>query len=104
MVKTGDVVMKIAGRDAGRIAIVVEDLGNGYYKIDGDTRKRKVNFKHIDFLGKEVKVGKNASTEEIRKVLEEMGFKMHKHGAPKAKKEETEAKEETKKPEKKTKK
>src|SRR3989338_2080261 len=96
MVKTGDVVIKLAGRDAGRIAVVVEDLGNGYYTIDGDARKRKVNFKHIEFLGKEIKVGKGATSEEIRKVLGEMGFKVHKHGAHKAKKETKEENKETK--------
>ena len=65
MVKVGDVVMKLAGRDAGRIGVVTEDLGKGYFMIDGDTRKRKTNYKHLEFLGKEVKLGKNFSSEEI---------------------------------------
>ena len=87
MVKVGDVVMKIAGRDAGRVGIVLEDLGKGFFMVDGDTRKKKVNIKHIEFLGKEVKVGKGSTSEDLRKEINNLGFKVNKHGQPRVKKE-----------------
>ena len=103
--------MKIAGRDAGRIGVILEDLGNNYFIIDGDTRKKKTNIKHIEFLGKELKLGKNPTSEDLRKAINELGLKTHKHGQPKQKKQEAAVKKETqtkeeqkKKPEKKTKK
>lgn len=79
--------MKIAGRDAGRIGIVTEDLGKGFFMVDGDTRKKKVNVKHVEFLGKEVKVGKGSTSEDLRKEINNLGFKVNKHGQPRAKKE-----------------
>ena len=91
MVKVGDVVMKVAGRDAGRIGVVVEAMQNGYYMLDGDTRKKKVNFRHIEFLGKELKIGKNTSSEDLRKAISELGFKVNKHGQPRKKAEQKEA-------------
>src|SRR3989344_523850 len=87
MVKIGDVVMKIAGRDAGRVGIVTEDLGKGFFMVDGDTRKKKVNVKHIEFLGKEGRVGKGSTREELRKEINNLGFKVNKHGQPRVKKE-----------------
>ncbi len=90
MVKTGSLVMKIAGRDSGRIGIVVEELGNGYFLVDGDTRRKKVNCRHLEFLEKDIKIGKNITSEEIRKLIADLGFKTHKHGQPKIVKKDEE--------------
>ena len=76
MVEVGDVAMKIAGRDAGGLCIVVEILKDGYVMIDGETRRRKCNFNHLEFLNRKVKLKKSASGEDVRKGLKDLGFKI----------------------------
>ncbi len=76
MVKVGQVVMKIAGRDAGKIGIITEVFDNNLVMIDGAVRKKKCNIKHLEFLGKEAKLGKNPSREEIRRAINSLGFEL----------------------------
>lgn len=89
MVNAGQVALKIAGRDAGKLAVVVEVVDNNYVLIDGETRRRKCNVKHLEFLGKEVKVSKDMNSKEIVKNLVQLGFKVseEKKGNKKEKKE-----------------
>lgn len=88
MVKAGQVVMKIAGRDAGKIGIVVEVLDNNYVLIDGAVRRKKCNTKHLEFLGQEVNISKNASSEEAVKALNSLGFSFKKEKKKKKEKKE----------------
>ena len=74
MVDVGDVAMKIAGRDAGKVCVVVDTLDGNFVLIDGDTRRRKCNLEHLEFLGKKVKVKKGSSTDEVKKALKDSGF------------------------------
>ena len=50
MMTVGRLCMKIAGRDAGKKCVIVEDLGKGYFLIDGETRRRKCNVTHLEPL------------------------------------------------------
>ena len=68
----GNVCVKIAGRDAGKVCVVVEDSGKGYVTIDGATRRRKCNLKHLEIIGF-VKLKAKASHSEVVKVLKEYG-------------------------------
>ncbi len=74
MVKLGEVALKIAGRDAGQLCVVVDVLDNGYVFVDGLTRRRKCNIKHLEFVGANVKIKKNADTKEVVNSLRENGF------------------------------
>ncbi len=76
MTDVGDVAMKIAGRDAGQLCVVVEVLKDGYVTIDGATRRRKCNVRHLEFLEKNVKIKKGASSEEVKKALKDLGFNL----------------------------
>ncbi len=76
MTDVGNVAMKIAGRDAGQLCVVVEVLKEGYVMIDGATRRRKCNVRHLEFLEKNVKIKKGASSEEVKKALKDLGFKL----------------------------
>lgn len=76
MAKVGQAVMKIAGRDAGNVGIIVDVINDNYVLVDGMTRRRKCNIKHLEFLDAEVKIKKNAGHSEIVKVLETLGFKI----------------------------
>jgi len=65
----GCVCMKIAGRDAGKLCVITEVVDNHFVKVDGFTRPRKVNVKHLEPVGKTVEVKKGASSKEIQQLL-----------------------------------
>ena len=75
MIEIGRLCVKIAGRDAGCKALVIDILDDKYVLIDGETRRRKVNILHIEPLSQVLKVKKNASHEEVAKALDELGIK-----------------------------
>ena len=66
--------MKIAGRDAGRPAIIIEVHKDGYVTIDGYSRRKKVNPQHLQFIGTKVDIKKGATHETVIKALEKLGF------------------------------
>ncbi len=88
----GKVCMKIAGRDAGRPAIVIEVHKDGYVTIDGFSRRKRVNSRHLQFIGTKVDIKKGATHDAVLKALEKLGFvqpskpKFEKKPAKKAKK------------------
>ena len=73
--KVGDVCMKIAGRDAGQVCVIVNVEKDGYL-IDGGTRRRKCNAKHLEPLGKVIKVKVGESHASVVKVLISAGYKV----------------------------
>ena len=73
-IEIGRVVVKIAGRDAGKKAVIVDILNDKYVLIDGETRRRKCNVLHIEPLNQVVKIEKNANHEHVSKVLKELGL------------------------------
>lgn len=97
MFEIGRICLKIAGRDAGKYGVVIKQEESQYVLIDGYTRRRKVNVKHLEPTSKLVEIKENASTEEVKKALEKAGFKEKPQRKPIKKKEE-----EQKKPQKKS--
>ena len=75
MITVGRVCVKIAGRDAGKKAVVVENLSNYLVLIDGETRRRKCNIRHLEPLELTVDIKKGASQKEV-----EAALKKHKIG------------------------
>jgi len=69
MFEIGRVCMKIAGRDAGKICVVIEKIGDKYVLIDGQTRRRKCNINHLELLDKVVKLDKKASNSDVVRAL-----------------------------------
>ncbi|MFT4308240.1 MAG: KOW motif-containing protein [Candidatus Woesearchaeota archaeon] len=72
MISVGSVVMKIAGRDAGRIGVVL-DVKDGRVLIDGQVRRREVSSAHVEPVNRTVEVSKGASTETVREALKAIG-------------------------------
>jgi large subunit ribosomal protein L14e len=108
MMETGRVCIKIAGRDAGKECIVVDIIDDNYVLIDGLTRRRKCNIKHLEPLETKLKIRKNASETEIRDIFKKelkITIVPKKKKVKKEKTEDKETKEEpAKKPEKEKKK
>ena len=99
MFEIGKICIKIAGRDAGKVAVVVDVIDDKIVLIDGNVRRRKCNISHLEPLDGDVKIKKGASTSEVHKAMSTAKIKVIekkkvKRTVKKAKKEE---KKETKK-------
>ncbi len=69
MIDVGKVCVKIAGRDAGKKAVVVEKIDKNFVTIDGETRRKRCNIAHLEPLNSELKIKKGASHNEVVKAF-----------------------------------
>ena len=86
MFEIGRLVVKTAGRDSNKKAVIVDILENNYVLIDGETRRKKCNTVHLEPLKEIIKIKKGASHAEVKKALESAGIKVR-ETKPKEKKE-----------------
>lgn len=70
--------MKIAGRDAGKICVVIDEKDDKVL-VDGQTRRRAVNTAHLEPLKQTVEVKKKASHEEVVKALADIDIEVQEH-------------------------
>jgi len=73
MITVGTVCMKIAGRDSGNVGVVVSVEGDRVL-LDGFVRRRLCSLRHVEPLGKTVKVKAHASSVDVQKALESLGY------------------------------
>jgi large subunit ribosomal protein L14e len=85
MMDIGRVCVKIAGRDAGKLAIILEKPSGVMVLVDGNVRRRKCNIKHLDPTKDVLKIKAKASTEEVLGAMMEAKLPIEK--TPKRKKE-----------------
>ncbi|HLD11086.1 MAG TPA: hypothetical protein VJB89_03310 [Candidatus Nanoarchaeia archaeon] len=74
--KIGQVCIKIAGRDAGKYCVVIEEKDPLNVLIEGQTRRRKCNICHLEATGEIVSVKKGASKQDVAKALSELEIKV----------------------------
>lgn len=70
MFEKGRVVMKIAGRDSGKLGVVL-DVEENFALVDGFLRNKKINIKHLEPLKKKIDVSSldsNGIREELNKI------------------------------------
>jgi large subunit ribosomal protein L14e len=108
MIEIGRLAVKIAGRDAGGICVVIDVLDKNFVLIDGQVRRRKCNIIHLEPLDNVIKVKKKASHEDVVNAFKELEIEVterkpkqkterpRKQRKKKAKKEELEKKVEKK--------
>jgi len=65
MFEIGRICIKIAGRDAGLKCVVIDLLDKNTVLIDGQTRRRKCNLKHLEPLKETIKIKKNAAHKDV---------------------------------------
>ncbi len=89
-IEIGRLCVKLAGRDAGKKAVIIDILDEKFVLIDGETRRRKCNILHLEPLNHVLKIAKNAGHEEVANLLKEMGIETRqsnpKHKAQRPKK------------------
>lgn len=93
MIEVGRLCVKIAGRDAGKKCLIVEVIDENNVMIDGQTRRKKCNIKHIEPLKDVLKIKKGASHNDVVSALKKAGVEVKE----KKKKEKKPAKKEVKK-------
>jgi len=76
MFEVGRLCVKIAGRDAGKKAVIINVIDSRYVMIDGETRRRKCNITHLEPLKGIIKIKKDASHDEIKKEFEKLGWEV----------------------------
>jgi large subunit ribosomal protein L14e len=72
--EVGRLCVKLAGRDAGKKCVVVENSGEGYVVVDGSTRRKKVNVKHLEPLSEMVELKNKASHDDVKKAFQKLGL------------------------------
>ncbi|ADG12784.1 Ribosomal protein L14 [Methanocaldococcus infernus ME] len=73
-IEVGRVCIKTAGREAGKVCVIVDVLDKNFVVVDGFVKRRRCNIKHLEPTEKKVEIEKGASTEQVRQALEEAGF------------------------------
>jgi large subunit ribosomal protein L14e len=76
MFNIGRICVKITGRDAGKKCVIIDVIDNHFVMIDGQTRRRKCNIKHLEPLNQEVQISKNAPAPDVVRVLNEVNIKI----------------------------
>ena len=73
MIEVGRLCVKIAGRDAGKKCVIVEVVDDKFVVVDGETRRRKCNVKHIEPLDETIDV-KNGAHDVVVSEFKNMGI------------------------------
>ncbi len=76
VISVGRLCVKLAGRDAGKECLIVDVIDSNFVTIEGNTRRRKCNIKHLELLPKIAKIKKGATHAEVAKALLDLGFKV----------------------------
>jgi len=76
MIEVGRVCVKIAGRDAGKKCVVVEMVNDTFVLIDGQTRRKKANIKHLEPTKIKIPIKKGASHLEIVKEFSKLNLEI----------------------------
>jgi len=61
----GRLCVKTAGRDAGQVCVIVDEIDKTYVMIDGNTRRKKCNIAHLHPLGQKLDLKKGASHTDV---------------------------------------
>lgn len=89
----GQVVVKLAGRDAGKIGVIVDMIDNHTVLIDGQVRRRNCNIAHIGTLDQKMNIKQKASSETVKKELELLNIKVEEKREKPTRQEKTQKKE-----------
>lgn len=93
----GRLCVKIAGRDSGKYCVIIDNLGDNFVLIDGQTRRRKCNIKHLEPLSKILDIKKNASHDDIALDFKNLKLTVDKESVKEKKQQKTEKPKKAKK-------
>ncbi|XRO75298.1 50S ribosomal protein L14e [Methanocaldococcus sp. 28A] len=73
-IEVGRVCIKTAGREAGKVCVIVDILDKNFVIVDGLVKRRRCNIKHLEPTEKKVDIKPGASTEEVKLALDTAGL------------------------------
>lgn len=76
MIEVGRLCVKLAGRDAGKKCVIVEVIDDNFVLIDGETRRRKCNVRHLDPLAQVLDVKKGSSHNVVVSAFKDLGIEL----------------------------
>jgi len=76
MIEVGRLCVKIAGRDARKKCVVIDVIDKNFVMIDGQTRRKRCNIKHLIPLQQKIDIPKNASHEEVVSAFKKLGIEI----------------------------
>ncbi len=76
LIDIGRVCYKIAGRESGKLAVVVDTDKSNNVLIDGNLRRKKCNIAHLEPTEKVLKIKKGASTADVHKAMKAEGLEV----------------------------
>lgn len=76
MYEIGRICLKIAGRDANKQCVVISNLDKNHVLVDGLTRRKKVNIKHIEPTKNKIDIKENADHSIVVEEFSKLGFKI----------------------------
>lgn len=86
MMEIGRICVKIAGRDAGKKCAIIEKIDESFVMIDGETRRRKCNLKHLEPTDDTIKIKSKADHATVTAEFKKLGIDL-KATKPRPKKE-----------------
>ena len=97
MIEIGRVCVKVAGRDSNRKCVIVDIIDSKFVVVDGETRRRKCNIKHLEPLDQVMHLAKNASHSDVEKEANKLGWNVWSSKNANAEEQKKEPKPSTKK-------
>lgn len=76
MMDIGRVCLKIAGRDAHKTCVIVEKINDTYVIIDGQTRRRKCNVKHLEPMNQLIDIKEKASHDNVVEAFKKLNLEI----------------------------
>ena len=76
MFEVGRICLKIAGRDANKYCVIVEKIDENHFLIDGQTRRKKVNMKHIEPTKNKIDIKEKADHSLVVEEFSKLGYKI----------------------------
>ncbi|MFH1400655.1 MAG: 50S ribosomal protein L14e [Nanoarchaeota archaeon] len=74
VIEIGRVCVKLAGRDSNKRCVIVDVVDEHTVLIDGQTRRRKCNVRHLEPLDQVLKLKKGADHAAVKAVFEKEGW------------------------------
>ncbi len=72
----GRVVVKLSGKEAGRTAVIVDNVEDNFVVIDGNLKRRKCNLSHLELTEAVLDIKKGASTREVHDAMKKASIKV----------------------------
>lgn len=82
----GRVCYKVAGKDAGKICVIVDEAKDkGFVIIDGDTKRKRCNVTHLEPTSRMLKIKKGEDSSKVKDLLANEGLEVKEKKAKKEK-------------------